>query len=148
MADSNLQQYIRDARMTTDIPHPEVTKPRLALKSRIGDFGSRDFSMTWWPITEPFEMIGEPHAHDFDQYVIFVGGDITNMMDLGGEVEFSLGRDPEHMEKFVFTEARMVYIPAGLYHSPLNFKRVNDPSKPILFHDLYFAPEYARLPKK
>ena len=51
------------------------------------------------------------------------------------------------MEKFTFTEARMVYIPAGLYHSPLNFKKVNDPSKPILFHDLYFAPEYRRLEK-
>jgi hypothetical protein len=79
--------------------------------------------------------------------VIFVGGDITNMVDLGGEVEFSLGEDPEHMEKFVFTEARMVFIPAGLYHSPLNFKKVNDPSKPILFHDLYFAPSYTRLGK-
>ena len=41
----------------------------------------------------------------------------------------------------------MVYIPAGLYHSPLNFKKVDDPSKPILFHDLYFAPQYRRLEK-
>jgi hypothetical protein len=145
MAESNLQKYIRDARMTGDIPHPEVTKPRLALKSGIQGWGNEVFSMTWWPITEPFEMIGTPHAHDFDQYVIFVGGDITNMVDLGGEVEFSLGEDPEHMEKFVFTEARQVFIPAGLYHSPLNFKKVNDPSKPILFHDLFFAPKYSRL---
>lgn len=147
MAESDLQKYIHDARMTMEIPHPEVTKPRLALKSGTEGWGNEVFSMTWWPITEPFEMIGTPHAHDFDQYVIFVGGDITNMVDLGGEVEFSLGEDPEHMEKFLFTEARMVFIPAGLYHSPLNFKKVNDPSKPILFHDLYFAPKYSRVEK-
>ncbi len=147
MARSDLEKYIRDPRMTTEIPHPEVTRPRLALKSGTAGWGNEVFSMTWWPITEPFEMIGEPHAHDFDQYVIFVGGDITNMLDLGGEVEFSLGEDPGHMEKFVLTEARMIFVPAGLYHSPLNFKKINDPSKPILFHDLFFAPEYARLPK-
>jgi hypothetical protein len=31
-----------------------------------------------------------------------------------------------------------------LYHGPLNFKKINDPKKPILFHDLFFAPEYKR----
>ena len=100
--------------------------------------------MTWWPISEPFEMISESHAHDFDQFILLVGGDNTNMMDLGGEVELWLGEDADHMEKFTFTQATFVSVPAGLYHCPLNFKKIHDPSKPILSHDMSFATEYGR----
>jgi len=66
------------------------------------------------------------------------------MVELGGEVELTLSKDGKNLEKFVFTEATTVYVPAGLYHCPLNFKKINDPSKPILFHDLFFSPEYSR----
>jgi hypothetical protein len=38
----------------------------------------------------------------------------------------------------------MVFIPKGLYHCPLNFKKINDPKKPILLHDLLFSSEYNR----
>lgn len=145
MASSRLNRYIRSALMTVDIPHPEVTRPRLALQGGpSGAWGQRDFRMTWWPITEPFEMVSDHHAHDFDQFLLFVGGDIANMMDLGGEVELTLSEDGRHLEKYVFTEATFVYVPAGLYHCPLNFKTVDDPSRPILFHDLFYAPEYGR----
>jgi hypothetical protein len=143
MARADLEKYILPPLMTREIPHPEVTAPRLALEGGKDGKGP-DFHMTWWAITEPFEMIHEPHAHDFDQYVMFVGGDITNMLDLGGEAEFWLGEDPDHMEQFVFTEAKMFFVPAGLYHSPLKFNKINDPSKPILFHDLFFASQYSR----
>lgn len=138
------KKYIREALMTDDIPHPEVTAPRLALRSGADGFGSPEFRMTWWAITEPFEMVSELHAHDFDQFVIFVGGDLTNMVDLGGEVELTLSEDGINRETFVFTEARTVYIPKGLFHCPLNFKKINDPAKPILFHDLFFASKYMR----
>jgi hypothetical protein len=144
MAKSDLEKYIKDPRMTGDIPHPEVTQPRLALPSEVGGWGNRAVRMTWWPITEPFEMIHDHHAHDFDQFILFVGGDITNMMDLGGEVELWLSEDGKNPEKFTFTKATFIWVPAGLYHCPLNFKRIDDPSKPILFHDLFFATEYSR----
>jgi len=143
MARSRLEKYFRKAVSTTETPHPEVTAPRLGLKSDEG-FGNINFSMSWWAITEPFEMVTEHHAHDFDQFLIFVGGDINNMVDLGGEVELTLSEDGVNLEKFVITEATNVYIPKGLYHCPLNFKRVDNPDKPILFHDLFFSPEYKR----
>jgi mannose-6-phosphate isomerase-like protein (cupin superfamily) len=143
MARAELEKYIRKGVVTAPTPHPEVKAPRLGLKSDAG-FGGMDFSMSWWAITEPFEMVTDNHAHDFDQFLIFVGGDLTNMVDLGGEVELTLSKDSKELHKFVFTEATMVYVPAGLYHCPLNFKKVNDPKKPILFHDLFFSPEYGR----
>ena len=143
MAGSKLEKYIRRAVTTEDTPHPEVTTPRLGLKSDEG-FGNLNFSMSWWAITQPFEMVNEHHAHEFDQFLIFVGGDTSNMVDLGGEVELTLSEDGINKEKFVITEATNVFIPKGLYHCPLNFKKINDPRKPILFHDLFFSPEYKR----
>jgi len=149
MAKSNLERYIRrDMKVSQEIQqrHPEVKSPVLGLVSD-QSLGGKDFALSWWPISEPFEMISEPHAHDFDQFLIFVGGDLKNMTDLGGEVELTLGENEKELEKFVFTTATAVYIPAGLLHNPLNFKRVNDPSKPILFQDFFFSREYKRKEK-
>jgi len=146
MAASKLEKYIRrNMKVPEDIQqrHLEVKSPVLGLTSD-QSFGSKNFSLSWWPIAEPFEMVSETHAHDFDQFLLFVGGDISNMTDLGGEVELTLGEKGGKLEKFVFTTATAVYIPAGLLHCPLNFKKVNNPNKPILFHDLFFAGEYKR----
>jgi hypothetical protein len=143
MSSSKFAKYIRSGLVTTPTPHPEVTSPRLGLKSGSG-FGNTNFSMSWWAITEPFIMVTDCHKHDFDQFIIFAGGDIRNMKDLGGLVEFGLSENGKQIETQVITEATMIFIPAGLYHGPLNFKRINDPAKPILFHDLFFSPEYKR----
>jgi hypothetical protein len=138
-----LEKYFRKSVMTNQTPHPEVSAPRLGLHSD-KTYGNRDFSMSWWAITKPFVMVTDCHAHDFDQFLVFVGGDLTNMPDLGGVVELTLSRDGKRLEKFVITEACTVYVPAGLYHCPLNFKKIDNPKKPILFHDLFFSPEYKR----
>jgi len=146
MAKSKLEKYIRrDVQAPKDIQqrHPQVKSPVLALHSD-ESFGNHNFALSWWAISEPFEMVSETHTHDFDQFLLFVGGGISNMLDLGGEVELTLGEEGGELEKFVFTTATTVYIPAGLRHCPLNFKRVNNPEKPILFHDLFFSPEYKR----
>lgn len=143
---SNLEKYIRrNMKVPEEIQkrHTEVKSQVLGLISD-QDFGSKDFALSWWPISEPFEMISETHAHDFDQFLIFVGGDMKNMPDLGGEVELTLGEEEGKLEKFVFTTATTVYVPAGMLHCPLNFKKVNNPDKPILFHDLFFSREYKR----
>ena len=145
MSDSKFAQYIRKGLVNTPTPHPEVTAPRLGLKSGGEGFGNAKFSMSWWAITEPFEMVTECHKHDFDQFIIFAGGDITNMPDRGGVVEFGLSNDGVNIETQVITEATMIFIPAGLYHGPLKFAKINDPNKPILFHDLFFSPEYKRV---
>ncbi|HEY55144.1 MAG TPA: hypothetical protein G4N91_02540 [Dehalococcoidia bacterium] len=146
MAESKLERYIRrNMQVPEDIQkrHLEVKNPVLGLVSD-QSLGSKNFSLSWWPISEPFEMVSETHAHDFDQFLIFVGGDMKSMPDLGGEVELTLGESEDALEKFVFTTATVVYVPAGMMHCPLNFKKVNNPAKPILFHDLFFAGEYKR----
>jgi len=75
---------------------------------------------------------------DYTLNCIQKGG--VNIADLGGEVELTLSKDGKELHKFVFTEATMVYVPAGLYHCPLNFKKVD---KPIIFINIFFAKEYS-----
>jgi hypothetical protein len=118
--------------------HPQVHGPVLGMISN-ENFGAHNFVVTWWPITEPFEMVSETHFHDFDQYMMFFGGDVNNLMELGGEVEFSLGEPDGKLEKLVFTQPAIVYVRAGMRHGPLNFKKINDPKKPILYNDITFT---------
>jgi hypothetical protein len=128
--------------------HAQVTKPALILRKYEGNMekdGHPPFALSWVPITQAFEMAPKPHVHDFDEFLMFIGGDSTNMLDLGGEVELALGEDENNMEKFVFTTSTIVHVPGGLWHCPLNFKKVNDPAKPILFENLMFTTKYSLL---
>lgn len=106
------------------------------------DWGEQKFRMGWFCVNMPMVMVPEAHAHDFDQIVCFIGGDSTNMKDFGAEVEFSLG---EEGEKYIINTTSIVYIPKGLVHGPLIFKKVD---KPILFNDMFFAAAYSQIKKK
>lgn len=90
-------------------------------------------------ITEPFIMSPEPHAHDYDQLLCFLGGNPLNFFDFDAEIELSLG---EESEKYLIDTTSIVYIPKGLMHTPLEFKKVN---KPVLFMHICFAPQYERV---
>ena len=144
MAESKLERYIsRDFGLKeASQVHPQVKYPVLVKGN--DESSEKIFRMSWWPISEPFMMLKETHYHDFEQYLFFVGGDPTNLTDLGGEVELMLGESENEMEKFVFTEATAVYIPPGMRHGPLTFTRINDPGKPIMFHDYFMTGDYIR----
>jgi mannose-6-phosphate isomerase-like protein (cupin superfamily) len=92
-----------------------------------GELLNTDCVVATQGIYEPFVMIEEAHKHPFHQIFGFVGGDPTNIRDFGAEIELCLG---EEEEKHVITTNTAVSIPPGLYHCPLNFKRID---KPIVF---------------
>jgi hypothetical protein len=100
-------------------------------------FGS-DFSMFAIYVTKPILMEETAHAHEFDMYVAFAGSDPDNMEDLGAEIEICLG---EEEEKHVITKPTVVYLPKGMIHCPLNFKRVD---KPVMFLHATIAPKYVK----
>jgi hypothetical protein len=144
---SKLEKYIsRDVLAPAEALKPiakHVTAPCLEMKSD-KDFGNKNFRIGMVPVSKPFIMEAEPHKHDNDQFLMFTGGDANNMTELGGEVELTLSEDGINFEKFVFTKATWVFIPRGLYHCPLNFRKINDPAKPIVFHD-FFLGDYKRV---
>jgi hypothetical protein len=102
------------------------------------DFAGTDFTLRWHYITGPYVMETEPHAHDFDQFTFFIGGDPMNIKEFGAEVEMYMG---EEQEKHVIDATTVMYVPRGLVHGPLNFKTVN---KPIMFMNVPLTARYRK----
>jgi len=86
-------------------------------------------------VSEPISF-DRPHSHNFHELLCFIGGDPTDIRDLGAEVEVCLG---EEGEKHVIDTATVVSIPAGLVHCPINIKNVK---KPIVFLEVSLSRLY------
>jgi hypothetical protein len=139
MAELKTAKYIRDTVLRKS-NHKEIAGPIPMLVSG-EDYGDMGFNTYWEGISAPFVHAPAPHHHDFPQYLIFLGGDVNNLTDLGGEVEINLSEDGINLEKHIFTRSTTVYIPPGLFHGPLIYHKVN---RPFMFIDLYFAKKYVR----
>ncbi len=68
--------------------------------------------------TEPYS----PHVHDFDQVMLWLGGDANEMGELGAEIELCLG---EEGEKHMITTTTAAAVPRGLPHFPANIVRMD-----------------------
>ncbi|MCJ7605279.1 MAG: cupin domain-containing protein [Dehalococcoidales bacterium] len=66
--------------------------------------------------------IEAPHTHDFDEIIGFIGTDKSQPRSLNGEIEFWLGG-----EQHILTETCLIYIPKGLTHCPIYFRKVDTP---------------------
>jgi hypothetical protein len=94
-----------------------------------------DCSIGYHCITKPTSF-DRPHAHDFTELLCFIGGNPTDIRDLGAEVEVCLG---EEGEKHIIDTASVVSIPAGLVHCPISIKKVE---KPIVFLEISLTRKY------
>jgi hypothetical protein len=101
-------------------------------------FPDTDFTIRWHYVTGPWLMEGEPHAHDFDQFSCFIGGNPMDIRDFGAEIELYLG---EEQERHVINATTVVYVPKGLVHGPLNFKKVD---RPVMFINVPLTSQYAK----
>jgi hypothetical protein len=102
------------------------------------DWGGIKHRMKWIFISKPILMVDEPHSHDFDEFLCFLGCNPANELDFEAEVELSLGKE---REKQIINTPTIVCIPKGLIHCPINFKTIG---KPVLFCHIYIAPVYVR----
>ena len=75
----------------------------------------------------------------FDQFVTFTGTDPEKMLDLGGEIELTIGEEGKELITFSSSVACQFFIPKGLLHSLFAVKRVDNPSRPILFTETAFT---------
>ena len=62
------------------------------------------------------------HAHDYDEIVLHIGTDPGNPEYLGGEIEFVVGG-----EKIIINKTSALFIPKGVDHGPLTWKKVDKP---------------------
>jgi len=136
-------KYIHELN-TVKSKHPQVEYP-MPLVQGEPDLNGADFSIGIAYITKPVVMGGDPHSHDFDQVLFFIGADLKNAKDFNAELEMYL---EDKFEPINF--ASFVHVPAGTMHGTVNVKKVN---KPFVFIDVTLAPSgssrpYATLIKK
>ena len=82
-------------------------------------------------------MLGDPpHDHTFDEFLFLIPADYRNWPDLGGEVEIWLD-DEKHM----ITKSSAVWIPKGLMHCPVYFRRVD---RPIVYFSTAPSTDYSK----
>lgn len=62
------------------------------------------------------------HTHDFDETLGFVGTVPGKPRELGGEIEFWL-----EDEKYLLDKSCLIWVPSGMKHLPLYFRRVDYP---------------------
>ena len=101
-------------------------------------FEGAEFSMRLHYVTQEHVLIKEPHKHDFEQFLFFLGANLADATDFGAEIELSLG---EEGEKHIITAATFVHLPIGLVHGPLNFKKVY---RPVVLLDTLLSAQYTR----
>jgi len=66
------------------------------------------------------------HAHNRLEILNFMGTDLNDLNNLGGEAEIHLGKKSE-MERYVIDSPTSIIIPGGLAHNPLTITRVDRP---------------------
>ena len=131
MAESKYSQYI-------------IKKPmRCDLWDSYDFYGEEDYqsgiTFMFLKVAEPCAMEKEPHVHDFDMYLHFLSFDPDDMEHLDADIEIGFGPEQEihHIDS-----PCSVFIPKGMLHCPLIFKRVG---KPIFFVHTSISSKYYKL---
>jgi len=76
------------------------------------------------------------HSHDFPHLFCFFGSNPKDYAEFGAEIECGIGGEIN-----TITKPSILYMPSGLEHGPLNFKRVDNP---IIFLEVMLTPKYTR----
>jgi hypothetical protein len=88
---------------------------------------------------KPFFLDRVQHRHAKDEFLVFLGASFPNVFDFDADIEFTLGKLGEDEELYHINKPPIIRIPAGVYHCPLNFKRVD---KPVLFLATLMTPMF------
>jgi hypothetical protein len=99
-------------------------------------------NMGWQLFIEPILLETEPHTHNADEYLIFLGSNPADWFSsFDAQIDFFLG---EEMEQYLIDKPTVVYIPPNLSHCPLNFRVLH---KPVLFTALLQTPKFTKTMK-
>lgn len=100
----------------------------------VKDFFYVDCNWLWSGSAE--DTAEEPHAHDFDEVIGFVGSNREDPHDLGGKITIWLDGNQE-----VLTKSCLIFVPAGTRHCPILFNRID---KPVFFVTISPVKRYSR----
>ena len=89
----------------------------------------------WWTGTVPEEEQYGPHVHEADEYLGLIGSNPEDFRDLCGEVEWWF-----EDEKYTITKSCLIWVPAGVKHAPIVFRRID---RPIFFFSTVKSSEHS-----
>jgi hypothetical protein len=103
------------------------TSPTMTYMSGVQVPGVKYYIEYGWTFGMPFSKslgtsIPEMVHKDYDEIMLFLGGDPQNPEDLGGVVEFYVGG-----QLLTFDTTSALFIPRGLRHGPLRYKKYQRP---------------------
>ncbi len=84
--------------------------------------GAFYFECIWLTGPIPESQAFKPHSHDFIEYVGFLGSDPAEPSNLHAEIEFWFDD-----EKHIITRSCTVYVPEGVWHTPIIVPRLDRP---------------------
>ena len=136
MAERKYEKYVlTDFREEPNFPG--IASPQAYFRGGIQIPGA-GMNMGWQVFTEPIHLEKEPHTHDFDEYLVFLGSTLPDVFDFEAEIDFFLG---EEQEQYLIDKATIIFIPKGMVHCPLNFRKI---VKPVLFHAILLSPRFTK----
>ena len=138
---AGLEKYIKSGAVL-NVNYPDKENIGQVMASTHHMFGGKErIRRTWMPVIKSHIMAKYSHTHSFSEYLIVLGSDPKNISDLGGVVEFTIGENEDELETFRVEKATQFYLKKGVWHSPLVFKEVRDPKKPIILCEVSYAAE-------
>ncbi len=138
MADKKYGKYVRE--LTFEKDSPGLFRQRTEISG--GPFGL-DFHVeygTYWAAGSMGKNPYKSHVHDYNQVLLWLGADMSDMGELGAEVELCLGREAE---KHMITTSTAVSVPGGFPHFPATITRMD---KRFIFVSVSCAPECKETP--
>ena len=126
--------FLTEPELRTKFAIPTMA-PSALVEARTQFGVDANLSIAWRYITKPMVMDKIPHAHpEFEEFLVFLGGNLENMFDFDADI--SMGKE---QEIYPINRSTIIYIPKGLFHCPINFKRIG---KPVLFQPIPLTPAY------
>jgi hypothetical protein len=136
MASEKYSKFIVPAPIMQSVHFPQIKAPQINIGG--SQLNGIPLTMNWSYLSEPMTLVDHPHTHEFDQVIIFLGGDPTDIRKFGAVIEMYFG---EEKEKFVITSSTYICVPKGTVHGPLTVKSV---ASPVVYMDLPLTGTYGK----
>lgn len=122
-ADFDYEQYVvRSPMREAAIGFKGLQSPSMTYMSRI-QVNQANLYIDWaWVYDKVSPVIGEHKHNNNDEFVLHLGGDPADPMDLGADMTYGMGGDT-----LAFSRSFGAYLPKGLRHGPLIWQKVRKP---------------------
>jgi len=115
----HLISYLPRPNRPDEVTNPDIMR-KIAWMEESYSHGAPYFEIMWF--CAPREPRPPAHTHSFDEHLGFIGGDPEHPEELYATVKFKI-----EDEWYTFTKSVILFVPAGMMHSPIIIEEVKRP---------------------